>query len=248
MPFTLLFCLSSKPSCHAAMLCVLCDSVVSRLVFLRAVAARSSSNETEAHAIRTRQSPVRVHESDEKLVATAQAGSPEAFEELVRRTSRLVYVRLYLDLGDPHEAEDLTQETFLLAYRSLDRLNEPGQFRSWLCAIADNARIDAGRHERRQKRAAPPRSPAEALGEVAGKTMAPDAEAERRERREQVLTTVRSLPEDYRLPVMLRYFAGADYGTIETQLGMTNGALRGMLHRGLKLLRDKLEAQGIFGE
>ena len=190
---------------------------------------------------------VRVHESDDKLVATAQTGSPEAFDELVRRTSRLVYVRLYLDLGDPHEAEDLTQETFLLAYRSLDQLKEPGQFRGWLCTIADRARIDAGRHERRQKRAAPPRSPAEALGDVAGKTMAPDAEAERRERREQVLTTVRSLPEDYRLPVMLRYFGGADYGTIETQLGMTNGALRGMLHRGLKLLREKLEAQGIFG-
>jgi RNA polymerase sigma-70 factor, ECF subfamily len=191
---------------------------------------------------------VRVHESDDKLVAQAQTGSRSAFEELIRRTSRLVYVRLYLDLGDPHEAEDLTQETFLLAYRSLDQLKEPGQFRGWLCTIADRARIDAGRHERRQKRAAPPRSPAEALGDVPGKVMGPDAEAERRERREQVLTTVRSLPEDYRLPVMLRYFGGADYAAIETQLGMTNGALRGMLHRGLKLLREKLEAQGIFGE
>jgi RNA polymerase sigma-70 factor (ECF subfamily) len=191
---------------------------------------------------------VRVHELDDKLVAQAQAGSRLAFEELVRRTSRLVYVRLYLDVGDQHEAEDLVQETYLLAYRSLDRLKEPGQFRSWLCTIADNARIDAGRAERRKKRAAPPRSPAEALVEVAGNGIAPDAEAERRERRRQVLESVRSLPEDYRSPVMLRYFAGADYQTIETQLGMTNGALRGMLHRGLKLLREKLEAQGIFGE
>ena len=51
---------------------------------------------------------------------------------------------------------------------------------------------------------------------------------------------VRSLPEDYRLPVMLRYFAGADYETIGEQLGLTNGSLRGLLHRGLKLLRDRL--------
>src|ERR1700748_2458343 len=84
---------------------------------------------------------VRVHESDDKLVAQAMAGSRSAFEELIARTSRLVFVRLLLELGDPHEAEDLTQETFLLAYRSLERLKEPGQFRAWLCTIADNARI-----------------------------------------------------------------------------------------------------------
>jgi len=48
------------------------------------------------------------------------------------------------------------------------------------------------------------------------------------------------LPDDYRLPLMLRYFGGADYETMEVQLGLTNGALRGMLHRGLKLLKEKL--------
>jgi RNA polymerase sigma-70 factor (ECF subfamily) len=191
---------------------------------------------------------VSVHESDENLIDQAQGGSRSAFEELVRRTSRLVYVRLFLELGDPHEAEDLTQETYLLAYRSLSRLKEPRQFRSWLCTIADNARIGAVRHERWQKRAAPPRSSAAALEGVAGKTPSPDAEAEASEERAQVLATVRSLPEEYRMPVMLRYFAGADYETIEMQLGMTNGALRGMLHRGLKMLREKFEAQGISGE
>jgi RNA polymerase sigma-70 factor, ECF subfamily len=190
---------------------------------------------------------VSVHQSDEYLIAQAQAGSRSAFEELVRRTSRLVYVRLFLDVGDPHEAEDLTQEAFLRAFRSLAQLKDPGQFRTWLCAIADNVRLNALRHERWQKRSAPPRSPAEALRDVAGKTMSPPAEAEANEERLQVLATVRSLPEEYRLPVMLRYFAGADYETIESQLGMSNGALRGMLHRGLKLLREKLEAQGISG-
>jgi RNA polymerase sigma-70 factor, ECF subfamily len=184
---------------------------------------------------------------DETLIAQAQAGSRSAFEELVRRTSRLVYVRLFLDVGDPHEAEDLTQESYLRAFRSLAQLKDPGQFRTWLCAIADNVRLNALRHERWQKRSAPPRSPVEALRDVAGKTMSPEAEAEANEERRQVLATVRSLPEEYRLPVMLRYFAGADYETIEAQLGMSNGALRGMLHRGLKLLREKLEAQGISG-
>jgi RNA polymerase sigma-70 factor (ECF subfamily) len=55
-----------------------------------------------------------------------------------------------------------------------------------------------------------------------------------------VLAVLRSLPEDYRLPLTLRYIVGADAGEIGTQLGLTNGALRGLLHRGLKMLRDRL--------
>ena len=48
------------------------------------------------------------------------------------------------------------------------------------------------------------------------------------------------LSEDHRLPLTLRYIVGADYDTISTQLGLTNGSLRGLLHRGLKMLRDRL--------
>jgi DNA-directed RNA polymerase specialized sigma24 family protein len=55
-----------------------------------------------------------------------------------------------------------------------------------------------------------------------------------------VLAILRSLPEEYRLPLTLRYIGGADYETIQMQLGLSNGALRGLLHRGLKLLRGRL--------
>ena len=54
---------------------------------------------------------------------------------------------------------------------------------------------------------------------------------------------LRSLPEEHRLPLTLRYIAGADYETISTQLGLTNGSLRGLLHRGLKMLRERLPAE-----
>ena len=54
-----------------------------------------------------------------------------------------------------------------------------------------------------------------------------------------------SLPEEYRLPLWLRYFGGADYETIQAQLGLTNGSLRGLLHRGLKMLREECERTGL---
>src|SRR5260370_27862062 len=96
-------------------------------------------------------------ESERGLIERAQAGDRAAFEELVRRTSRLVFARLYLDTGDRHWAEDLLQETWLLAYRSLGRLNDPARLRSWLLAIAQNVLAEAVRRQSRRKRAAPPR-------------------------------------------------------------------------------------------
>jgi RNA polymerase sigma-70 factor, ECF subfamily len=179
-------------------------------------------------------------DSDEALVRSAQGGDRAAFEELVRRTSRLVFARLYLETGDAHRAEDLLQETLLSAFRSLRQLDDPKGFRRWLLKIAQNALLDAGRRDSRQKRAAPPRSEATALQAVAGKEPSPEEHVAREELRGQVLSILRSLPEEYRLPLTLRYIGGCDYETIQTQLGLSNGALRGLLHRGLKLLRARL--------
>jgi RNA polymerase sigma-70 factor, ECF subfamily len=178
-------------------------------------------------------------ETDTALVRRARDGDREAFEELVRRTSRLVFARLYLDAGDAHRAEDLLQETYLLAFRSLHRLADPAGFRPWLLTIAHSALVDAARRDARRKRAAPPRTDTP-LAAIPGTGPQPDEAAQREEARQRVLAVLRSLPEDYRLPLTLRYIAGADAETIGTQLGLTNGALRGLLHRGLKMLRDRL--------
>ncbi|MHB1424645.1 MAG: RNA polymerase sigma factor [Gemmataceae bacterium] len=181
-------------------------------------------------------------DSEEDLVRKARSGDRSAFEELVRRTSRLVFARLYLETGDVHRTEDLLQETFLTAFRSLSKIAEPRAFRSWLLTIAQNVLTDAIRRDQRQKRAAPTKLGLAALAHVEDKTPPPDEQIARRELRTQVLAVLRSLPEEYRLPLTLRYLAGADYETIQMQMGVTNGSLRGLLHRGLKLLQERLPA------
>lgn len=182
-------------------------------------------------------------DAESALVASAQDGDRAAFEELVRRSSGLVYAKLYLETGDPHRSEDLLQETLLVAYRSLAKLDDPKRFRAWLLTIAQNMAIDAARYDLRKKRTGR-RAEGTDLDGVAGLDLAPDEEAERQELRGHVLAVLRSLPEDYRLPLTLRYITGADYETIQMQLGLTNGSLRGLLHRGLQLLRNKLEQNG----
>ena len=178
-------------------------------------------------------------DTDTALVTRARSGDRPAFEELIRRTSRLVFARLYLDTGCPERSEDLLQETFLLAFRALPKLADPAGFRPWLLAIAHNALIDDARRSTRLKRLKPPQSDTP-LSEVASAGLPPDEAAERTELRQRVLAVLRSLPEEYRLPLTLRYISGDDYDAISQQLGLTNGSLRGLLYRGLKMLRDRL--------
>jgi RNA polymerase sigma-70 factor (ECF subfamily) len=181
-----------------------------------------------------------LNESDQQLVVRSQAGDRRAFEELVRRTGRLVYVRHYLATGDAHRSEDLSQETFLSAWRNISQVTDPSGFRAWLTTIARTVLLDASRRERRKKRSGG-NSTDLALPTVAAGGPSPEASAEQSEYRERLLAVLNALPEEYRLPITLRYIAGADYETISQQLGLTNGSLRGLLNRGMAKLREAME-------
>jgi RNA polymerase sigma factor (sigma-70 family) len=179
-------------------------------------------------------------ESDESLAARSRLGDRVAFEILVRRTGRLVFAKLYLATGDPHEAEDLTQETFLVACRLIHQLSDPNAFRGWISSIAHSVHLDAIKKRSRRKRGSP--GPLDTLDQVSAKASDPSEISEQIEQRQRVLTALRSLPADYQQPLSLRYLAGSDYETISRQLGLSNGSLRGLLHRGLEMLRERMKA------
>ncbi len=181
-------------------------------------------------------------DDDDALAARSRDGDGRAFEALVRRTTRLVYATLVLETGRPDRAEELTQETFLAAWRHVGRLADPAAFRPWLLSIAHAVLVDDVRRRGRRKRGPPPT--ADGLSEEAGGGLTPLEAAERREARERAIVALRSLPEAYRAPLSLRYLAGADHHEIGRQLGLTNGALRGLLHRGLALLRERMRDDG----
>jgi len=177
-------------------------------------------------------------DNDEGLVRRASGGDRGAFEELVRRTTRLVYSRLYLETGSPEQAEDLVQETYLRAFRSIHQMTDPQGFRSWLLQIAQSVAIDSFRRAGALKRLPPPRVSQEALDDQAAAR-----EPDLADRRELVRAVLQGLPEEYRLPLTLRYIDGADYDTITMQLGLTAGSLRGLLYRGLQLLRRAVKME-----
>jgi len=190
---------------------------------------------------------------EENWVIASQSGNRLAFEQIVRRTARLLYSRLYLETGDAHKTEDLVQETFMVAWRNIRQVTEPDGFRPWLFSIANSVRIDAARREGRKKRGGvvPQKRLASQLPEMDPLQVVPDSQprpeesAELEERRSQVLAVLRSMPEEYREPISLRYLAGADYETIGRQLGLSNGSLRGLLNRGMAKLREKMKGMDI---
>ena len=181
-------------------------------------------------------------DADEVLIARSRRGDREAFEELVRRTGRLVYARAYLETGNADRAEDLTQQTFLIAWKSVGQVNEARGFRSWLMKILHSALVDAVRREGRRKRQGQGvREKGRGADGVADGNAGPVEAAQKREESAKALAVLRGLPAEYRDVLMLRYLAGADYETISRQLALSNGSLRGLLSRGMAMLRAEMQ-------
>lgn len=165
------------------------------------------------------------------LVQKAQGGDKLAYQELIKRYSRLVWVIVYGIVKDPGWAEDLVQETFLKSWQALKTLRNPASFRGWLTIIARRLALQHNEDMLRQDKVID-----NLVSNPADETSEPALE----DLREQLHWALRQLPEKYRLPLTLRYQEGYDYKKISQTLNITNGSLRGLLNRGMKLLRQEL--------
>ena len=166
--------------------------------------------------------------TDKELVKLAQAQDAGAFEELVRRYARLVWATVSGMIRDRSWTEDIVQETFLQAWKSLTQLEKPAAFRPWTLSIA---RRLVFRHTQMQGRSFDlPKPTPEELSNLDQETT-----------RDHVQAAIQRLPERYRLPVTLRFLNEMDYAGISQELELSNGALRGLLNRGVKMLKLELE-------
>lgn len=171
--------------------------------------------------------------SDAELVASSlEEGGAEAFSTLVTRYKGMVMGRIAAIVKDHHAAEDLAQDTFVRAFRSLAQLEDPAGFASWLGTIARNAAL----------RWTSTRKPVslDSLPEGEAPTADPAENASRREIHQKVLEAVESLPEAYRGTVYLRYLKGMSCRQIAAVQGIEIGAVTSRLSRAADMLRNKL--------
>ena len=159
-----------------------------------------------------------------RLVRDAQRGDREAFAQLYQRFARMVH-GIVLARIDRTDVDDVVQDVFVAALDRLGDLREPAAFGGWLAAIARHRAADHGRRT----------VMTDSLEEDAASTR----DADRLEAL-AILDAVRALPEAYRETLMLRLVEGMTGAEIAERTGLTAASVRVNLHRGMKLLREKL--------
>jgi RNA polymerase sigma-70 factor (ECF subfamily) len=169
--------------------------------------------------------------NEQEMYRAAIHGDREAFEMIIRSHSRALFAIAYGILQNREEAEDAVQDALIKAWKSRWRVRDPEKFPAWLTMIARHRARDVFR-----KRRPVPLSDqvTESLQSEISETPS-NAPLDRR-----VHSALAALPEVHRSALMLRYFEEMDYRTIEKTLGLSNGALRGILGRALATMRKQL--------
>jgi RNA polymerase sigma-70 factor (ECF subfamily) len=162
------------------------------------------------------------------LVRAAQRGSAEAFAELFRRHWPRAHRAAWLVVHDATAAEDVAQEAFLAAIRSLDRFDRRRPFGPWLHRIVVNRAIDYARARELRR-------------EVAGDgidTASPEAATAPSD---EVVAALAALPPDQRAVIVMRHLLGFTPGEIAKALGLPRGTVNSRLRRGLDGLQGSVE-------
>jgi RNA polymerase sigma factor (sigma-70 family) len=159
-----------------------------------------------------------------------------SWEQVVAEHSGRVYRLAYRLTGNPHDAEDLTQEVFVRVFRSLSSYT-PGTFEGWLHRITTNLFLDGARRKAKIRFDA---LSEDAESRLPSKAVAPDLQFVDTLFDEDVESALADLPPDFRAAVVLCDIEGLSYDEIADVLGLKLGTVRSRIHRGRSMLRTSL--------
>jgi RNA polymerase sigma-70 factor (ECF subfamily) len=166
--------------------------------------------------------------SEREQYRAAIHGDREAFEMVIRTHSRTLFAIAYSILQSREEAEDVVQDSLVKAWKRRWRVRDPEKFPAWLATVTRHKAHDVFR----KRRTVP-------LSEQLTESIEPE-QTNTSALDQRLHSALASLPELHRAALILRYFEEMDYRTIENSLGLTNGALRGILGRALTSMRKQL--------
>ena len=185
-------------------------------------------------------------EQENRIIDRVLAGDAEAFEALVSAYEKPAYRLALRMLGQQEDAEDVTQEAFLKAYRSLPSFRQDSRFSLWLMRIVSHLCLDLLR--RRKRRPAQSLSQENGDGEeteldIPDESFSPEALLQRKLTREAVQRGLDNLPDEARQILLLRELQGLSYEEIGSVLALEPGTVKSRIFRARKrlcafLLRD----------
>lgn len=164
-----------------------------------------------------------------RLVDAARNGDRAAFTKLYEKYARMVH-GIVLARVPRSEADDLVQDVFLFAWRKIHTIRDAAAFGGWIGMIARNRAMDYHRQKNETEELT------DTMADTFAQAPTPRAEAR------AVLDTIRALPEAYRETLILRLVEGMTGPEIAERTGLTADSVRVNLHRGMKMLRERLHA------
>ena len=182
-------------------------------------------------------------ESDQQLVLRVQKGDKRAFDLLVLKYQYKVQALVGRFVRDPHEAQDVSQEAFIKAYRALGKFRGDSQFYTWLYRIA----VNTAKNHLVSRNRRPPANDVEiedaefhAGSDALRENDTPDGEIFRGELETVVFNTLDSLPEDLKSAISLREFEGMSYEEIAEVMGCPVGTVRSRIFRAREAINEKI--------
>jgi RNA polymerase sigma-70 factor, ECF subfamily len=179
----------------------------------------------------------------ESVLERARGHDADALGEIHHRYVRRVFGLCRYMLGSQESAEDATSEVFLKLQRSIESYDGSIPFPRWLLRVAGNQCIDVLRRRRRERRVMVEVEDGGAVVEPASSEPSPLSTVIRMAEREQVQAAIGRLPENYRVPLVLRYYSELSYDEIGQQLGLQRNHVATLIFRAKRELRREL-AQG----
>ena len=184
--------------------------------------------------------------TDHELLAAIAEGNEEAFQEIVSRYRNQIVNFLYRMLNDYDRAVELSQETFLRIFTSASKYQATYSFSTYIYRIASNLAISELRQRKRRQWISiftpfGGDEDNEREMELPDKQPLQDETMIDGERRKAVATAIQSLPEKYRLTLVLRDVEGLSYERITEITGLSEGTVKSRINRARNLLRDKLQ-------
>lgn len=182
--------------------------------------------------------------TDEVLIEKAKTGDNSAFEELVKKYEKKIYNLAFRLTGNPDEAGDVLQETFLKTYHSLNRFKKEANFSTWLYRIALNIVLMKKRKEKGkvfESIDTPLFTPeGEMIKEIPDWSNNPEAEIENKEVKNILNNALASLPEEYRAVLILRDIQRLSNKEVSEILKISIPAVKSRLHRARLFLRSEV--------
>jgi RNA polymerase sigma-70 factor (ECF subfamily) len=185
---------------------------------------------------------------DAAIVEQIRAGDVDAFRVLVGRHGRTVFNMAYRMTGNENDAEDVVQETFMKAYRQLNRFESRSSFSTWLHRIGINCALDALRTRKGRREVADPHDSESlaAMNSLAARDPLPDSQAHDCEVRQCVTEALDCLTPNERAAFVLRHFQDMPIREIGGVLGLKESATKVTIFRAVQKLRQALEP--VMGE